>query len=378
MLHELKPQWIDTERGVQTLAEVCARSGVFALDTEADSLHSYFHKVCLIQVTVENQHALIDPLALEAQGLKPLLRVVADPQTTVIMHGADYDIRVLDRDFDARIRGLLDTQIMAQMLGEAKTGLAALLENEFTIVLDKKYQRADWGRRPLSPAMSAYAAADTAFLSDLVARLRERLHALGRWAWAKEDCARLEEVRYVPPTADPLAFERIKGVSALKGSARDRAYGLWCWREAQARRRNLPPFKVLGNQPLLEMAIEPPQTPGEMVRMRGVGERFVRHSGPDVTALLRQPEGAPRKAGRRKASGPDANTRLLIKKILRARDEVAHDLALEPGLVCPKGTVVSLAEGAEPAASLSQLEARGLTGWRLQALGEPFLRALSE
>ncbi len=378
MLHELEPQWIDTERGVQRLSEACSRSGVFALDTEADSLHSYFHKVCLIQVTVENQHALIDPLALEAQGLKPLLQAVADPQTTVIMHGADYDIRVLDRDFSARVKGLLDTQIMAQMLGEAKTGLAALLENEFTIALDKKFQRADWGRRPLSPAMSAYAAADTAFLSDLAARLRERLLALGRWTWAREDCARLEEVRYVPPVEDPLAFERVKGVSALKGSSRDRASSLWLWREAEARRRNLPPFKVLGNQPLLEMAVDPPQTPGEMIRIRGVGERFVRYSGHDVTQLLRQPEPAPRKAGRRRAFEPDANARLRTKKLLGARDGVATELGLEPGLLCPKGTVVSLSEGAEPAVSLSQLEARGLIGWRLQVLGGPFLRALNE
>jgi len=155
MVDTLCPLWIDTADAIAALAEKCRSAGVFALDTEADSMHSYFHKVCLIQVTVAGEHSVIDPLAVSADALSPLWQVCGDPEIQVLMHGADYDIRVLDRDYDASIHGLQDTQIMAMMLGENKTGLAALLESAFDIHLDKKYQRADWGRRPLTEGMVA-------------------------------------------------------------------------------------------------------------------------------------------------------------------------------------------------------------------------------
>ena len=233
------PIWVDRPHPVRELAEQCRSTGRCALDTEADSLHSYFHKVCLVQVSVGGSHYVVDPLAVGAAGLAPLFEVLADPALSVLMHGADYDIRVLDRDYGARIAGLEDTQVMAQMLGEPKTGLAALLAAELDVGLDKRYQRADWGQRPLSASMLAYAAADTAFLGNLAERLRARLVDLGRWCWAEEDFLRLERVRHVPQAEDPLAFEKIKGARVLRGEARDRLFSLHGWREtiAQAARR---------------------------------------------------------------------------------------------------------------------------------------------
>jgi ribonuclease D len=175
----LTPEWIDTSDGVHRAAERCARAKRIALDTEADSMHSYFHKVCLIQVSANGHHMVIDPLAMDAADLRPLWEVVGDPGVPVLMHGADYDIRILDRDYDARVCGLQDTQIMAQLLGEEKTGLAALLEKELGVVLDKKYQRADWGRRPLKEAQLAYAAADTAHLGREVGVGGGRISEIG-------------------------------------------------------------------------------------------------------------------------------------------------------------------------------------------------------
>ena len=270
-----------------------ASSGRFALDTEADSLHSYFHKVCLIQMSVAGRHFVIDPLPVAAADLDPLWRVVANPAATVVMHGADYDVRVLDRDYGARIGRLEDTQIMAQLLGEERTGLAFLLEREFGVELDKRYQRADWGSRPLTPDLVAYAAADTAHLAELAARFRERLERLGRWTWATEEFAKLTAVRHEPGEPDPLAFERIKGARALKGRARDRLYELYQWRDEEARRLDLPPFKVLGNRPMLELAQQPPEVSGELARVPGLGPRFVRRWGSEVIRRLKQPRAAP-------------------------------------------------------------------------------------
>jgi len=368
-----RPLWIDRKDTLADLAARCRVAGRFALDTEADSLHSYFHKVCLVQVTVRGEHAVIDPLALGADDLLPLWEVCGDRKISVVMHGADYDVRILDRDHDARIAGLEDTQIMAQLLGEKKTGLASLLEAHFGIRLDKKHQRADWGRRPLKPSMLRYAAEDTAHLEALAGRLRGRLEALGRWGWAREEFARLEKVRHLSAEPNPLAFERIKGVSALKGPARDRAYSLFQWRDAEARKRNVPPFKILGNQPLVDMAREIPQDLKAMEKIPGLGPRFVGRNGREVLKVLRNPQPAPERIRRERAAPVDPAVRARTKLLTAARDVVAADLGIEPSVICPRAVIERVAEGGNGA-----LENGVLEGWRLEILAEPFAKVLAD
>ncbi len=307
MLESLNPIWVASADDVSEVADACSAAGRFSLDTEADSLHSYFHKVCLLQVTAGDRHFLLDPLMLSREVLHPLLEVMADPAVPVLMHGADYDVRVLDRDLGGRLAGLEDTQIMAQLLGEPRTGLAALLERDVGVTLDKRYQRADWGQRPLPPQLLAYAAADTAFLETLAGRLRPRLEALGRWSWAEEEFARLEAVRFVPPEADPLAFERLRGARGLKGTARDRVFTLHRWREERAQELDVPPFRVMANGPLVAVAEEPPDDTSGLARVDGLGPRFVRRWGREVLRQLSRPQAAPPRArrtggGRRRSS----------------------------------------------------------------------------
>ena len=138
--------------------------------------------------------------------------MLADPGVEKVLHGADYDLRVLDRDLGARVVRLRDTQVAAQLLGEAQTGLAALVGREAEVVLDKRHQRADWGRRPLTHELLAYAAADTAYLELLRRRLSERLAALGRLAWWEEECVALEAIRWEPPapTLSPSSASRAR------------------------------------------------------------------------------------------------------------------------------------------------------------------------
>jgi ribonuclease D len=375
MLDELKPIWIDSADGVKRIAEACAAAGRLALDTEADSMHSYFHKVCLVQVTAADRTFVVDPLALKGHGLDPLWRVVANPAMPVLMHGADYDVRVLDRDYGVRIGGLLDTQIMAQLLGEERTGLAFLLEREIGVELDKKHQRADWGRRPLKPELLAYAAADTAYLEELVSRLRGRLEELGRWSWAMEDCDRLARVRHEAPAPDPLAFERFKGARRLKGAARDRLFDLHQWRDDEARAHDLPPFKVLGNKPMLELAQAPPESLAEMAGVPGLGHRFVRRWGKQVMVRLRRPEQAPPRQRPNQAPGPNALERRRIQRLIAARDEVAQELGIQAGLLCPRATIQAVAASDGRAGGLAEA---GLTGWRARLLEQRFQAALAE
>ncbi len=376
MPEELRPEWIDSAEGLRLTADLCAADGFLALDTEADSMHSYFHKVCLIQVTADGRHMVIDPLAIAADDLDPLWRVVEDPAVPVLMHGADYDIRVLDRDYGARVHGLQDTQIMALLLGEEKTGLAALLEKELGVQLDKRHQRADWGRRPLTRSQVAYAAADTAYLGTLAERLRGRLDELGRWSWAVEEFRNLEQVRYSAPEADPLAFERIKGARALRDEARDRLFTLHGWREGMAQALDVPPFKVLGNLQLMLLAEDPPADPVALGEVEGIGPRAVHRWGRDLLGAVQHPHRAPDRLKQSRPPNPTAEVRSRLKNLLAARDARAKALGLQEGLVCSRSCAEAVAARQPRCMSAGDLEDAGLRGWRLEVLGEPFLVAL--
>lgn len=376
-VEELRPEWIDSAEGLRRAADLYAAIGFLALDTEADSMHSYFHKVCLIQVTADGRHMVIDPLAISADDLEPLWRVVADPAVPVLMHGADYDIRVLDRDYGARVHGLQDTQIMALLLGEEKTGLAALLEKELGVQLDKRHQRADWGRRPLTRSQVAYAAADTAYLGTLAGRLRGRLEELGRWSWAVEEFRSLEQVRYSAPEPDPLAFERIKGARALRGDARDRLFSLHGWREGMAQALDVPPFKVLGNHQLMVLAENPPADAAALGEVEGIGPRAVRRWGRDLLRLVEQPCHAPDRLKLPRPPKPSPEVRRRLKGLLAARDARAKDLGLQEGLVCSRSCAEAVAARQPRCLSNGDLEDAGLRGWRLELLGEPFLGVLA-
>jgi len=374
----LQPRWVDTAAGVAEVASRCRAAGRFALDTEADSLHSYFHKTCLVQVTAADEHFLVDPLALERDQLEPLWQVAGDPSLPVLMHGADYDVRVLDRDYGVRIRGLEDTQIMALLLGEPKTGLAALLERDLGVELDKRFQRADWGTRPVGRALREYAAADTAWLEQLAAILRRRLEALERWRWALEEFRALEQVRHEPAEPDPYAFERVKGVRSLRGAARDRAFTLYEWREERAKHADVPPFRILGNRPLVALAERPPDDLDGVAAVDGLGPRFARRLGRAVLERLSRPWSAPPFRKGRREPAPPAELRRRLDRVSHVRDRRAQELELAPGLLCPKATLQEVAFAEPVPADRRGLEAAGLTGWRLEQLGDGVLAALGD
>jgi ribonuclease D len=378
MSEDLKPEWIDSAGGVRRAADLCRESGRLALDTEADSMHSYFHKVCLIQVTANGRHLVIDPLNLQPSDLDPLWAVVADPSIPVLMHGADYDIRVLDRDYSARVSGLQDTQIMALLLGEEKTGLAALLHKELGVQLDKRHQRANWGRRPLTRSQVAYAAADTAYLHELVTRLRTRLEDLGRWSWAMEEFTTLEGVRHTPVEPDPLSFERIKGARSLRGKSRDVLFALHRWRDQTARALDVPPFKVLGNRQLLAMAEKPPEDLTAIGEVDGVGPRAVRRWGRQILDRLRHPGRAPEPIRLDRSPKVEPAARQRMKKLMAVRDARAKELGIQEGILCSRACAEEVASRRPPCRTPDDLAAAGLAGWRLEVLGPGFLNVLCE
>src|SRR5207253_7401184 len=182
--------------------------------------------------------------------LSPVGRLLADANVEKILHDADYDLRILDRDYGFRARRLFDTRIAAQLAGEPAIGLAALLEKYAGVKLAKEHQKADWSRRPLPPAMLAYAAADTAHLPALREQLRGRLTALGRLAWAEEEFTHLEELRWTgaPDGGGPDAFLRVKGAKALAPRQLAALRELHRWREAVGAEVGRATVRISGNR----------------------------------------------------------------------------------------------------------------------------------
>src|SRR5207302_6585686 len=184
-----------------------------AVDTEAASFHRYHDRIFLIQLSSPSRTEIIDPLAVA--DLSPVGRLLADAKVEKTFHDADYDLRVLDRDYGFRAVHLFDTRIAAQLAGEPAIGLAALLEKYLGVKLQKEHQKADWSIRPLTPPMLAYAAADTRFLLALRDALEQRLNALGRLPWAVEEFKQLESLRWTGPVSggggEEEAYLRLKG-----------------------------------------------------------------------------------------------------------------------------------------------------------------------
>jgi ribonuclease D len=241
------------------LVEVChtlAQATRVALDTEADSMHHYPEKVCLVQVATPEQAYLIDPLAI--RDLSPLTPILADQGIQKILHGADYDVRGMNRDWGMVFNNLFDTHLAARVLGLERVGLAGLLLDvlEIDIPKDKRIQRADWSLRPLNEEALSYAVGDVIHLFALQDALEERLQTLGRSAWSAEECVRQTEVRYTLP--DPVAAVfAMKESHGMDGRALAVLSALQEFREGQGRRLDRPPAYILSAAVMGAIALAP-------------------------------------------------------------------------------------------------------------------------
>lgn len=341
----------------ESLAELVgglSGSARIALDTEADSLHCYFEKLCLIQISTENGHWLVDPLA--SLNLQPLFDVVCSRR--LVFHGADYDLRLLRRVGSFDPTDLFDTMIAARLCGRAGLGLAALVEEFFGIKLSKASQKANWAIRPLSAQMVEYALNDTRYLLEIASTLEADLRALGRWKWFEESRDRMIASTRETKERDDNKAWRISGSSTLSPHAQAVLRILWFWRDAEARSWDRPPFHVMGNEDMIRVADQVSKG-GDYTTPRMNGRR--RKSFEVVLALALQipeSEWPKQEKTRRKRATKDHLDRFeALKKI---RDRVAADMGLDPAIVAPRGALEATA--AEPEASI-------LMNWQRELLG---------
>ncbi|MFH1037825.1 MAG: HRDC domain-containing protein [PVC group bacterium] len=370
--------WIDDERSLSALAGRIADAARAALDTEADSLHHYYEKVCLIQVSISGDAYIVDPLA--GMDLSVFFRALAG--RPLILHGADYDLRMLRSSFGFRPRaGVFDTMLAGQLLGHEQPGLATLAGEILGVVLVKGGQKFDWSRRPLPEAKLAYAADDTRYLEPLADRLRERLCERGREEWHRETCdALVQKTGQDRPGRDPDDAWRIKG---LKDCSREQlafVRGLWHWREKEAREADLPPFKVMGNELLLELALWARAHPGQPARRGPRLPRTCREKRLDALEhAVREARGLPpdrlpplRKKGERQEPLP-AKEATRLEKLRDAAARVAGGLGLPSSVLAPRAALEAVVR-AGAATVEEMMESGGLLRWQASLLAEAIRR----
>lgn len=361
---------------VAELATELGRETAIAVDLEADSMHCYQEKVCLLQFSTPQRTVLVDPLA--GADLAPLAGVLADAGIRKIFHAADYDIRCLFRDFGFEIRGLFDTMISCQFLGEEKVGLADVLGKYFGVQLDKQFQRADWAQRPLSPGMIRYAAEDTRHLHGLVELLHGKLREKGRLEWVAEEFELLEKVRH-SENSGPM-FLRLKGAGTLDRRALAVVEALLQWRDNEARRRDCPPFKVLGTQPLLTLASRQPQEQSGLVGIDGLPSRLAERYGRElfsaVASALALPEANLPRYPRSERTLRDPEVDARTARLKEWRKAKAAELEIDAGVLINNALLEELARR-QPRNAAALAAVPGLKRWQQRELGPSLLQVLA-
>ena len=260
------------------LCETLATQAAIAVDTEADSLYSYFDKVCLLQFSTRNADFIVDPFAFSAtaDGIAALAPIFADARVEKVFHAAEYDILCMKRDYHFTIEHIFDTMIAARILGWKNIGLGNTLQERFGVTLNKKMQRADWGHRPLSAEQIAYAREDTHYLLRLRDLQMAELQSQGRVEEAREEFERLTRVEPSPRRFDPDAYWNITGARDLDPARLGILRELYRFRDAQARQEDRPPFKIISDATLMRIAQVRPSSTRALAHLGGVSEFVLR------------------------------------------------------------------------------------------------------
>lgn len=366
--HNIK--WIDTPSDLDSLIAVLSGQPLVAVDTESDSLYSYYEKVCLIQFSIPGTDYLVDPLAVDVAGLA---EVFANPHIQKVFHAAEYDFLSLKRDYGFSFANLFDTMVAARILGWARYGLGPLLHEHFSVTLDKRFQRYNWGLRPLSRQALDYAHLDTHYLLRLREIQIDEIRRLNREQESAEAFKRLTQVEPSPRQFDPDDFWRIKYARDLKPQQQAVLKELFILREEIARRLDRPPFKVMTNKVLIELARFQPKTVDQLRETKGLGSKLLQYNGQDVLHAIQSGQNAePPLPVNNHNHRPDNSTLVRYEVLRQWRNDVAARRGVEPDVIITNQTLMDIARSnPKNLRSLTQLG-----DWQRQTYGKSLLKVL--
>jgi len=335
------PVMVDQMKDLLKLAQILAKQPQVAIDTESNSLFAYQEQVCLIQISIPNNDYMVDPIAIP--DLSPLAPIFANPAIEKIFHAAEYDLICLKRDYGYTINHVFDTMQAARILGRVNVGLGSMLEAEFGLVIEKKYQRANWGERPIPPAMLAYAREDSHYLIDLRNRLQAELIEKNLDKLAEEDFHRVTLVDAGATELEPPAWWRLGGSQALTVQQAGVLQALLDYRDQQARRADLPHFKILSNDTLVKIAEELPSTWEALADVPGLSSRQRDRHAAGLLGAVRYGLVTPPPARPVNHRRSDA----VLERLEHLRDwrkETARLLGVESDVVLPRDVMEAIAD----------------------------------
>jgi ribonuclease D len=366
---------VDEPEALAELGRRLAGARAVGVDTESNSLHAYREQVCLVQFSVPGMDYLVDPLALGEVAV--LGEVLASPGVEKVFHAAEYDLICLRRDFGFQVQNLFDTMWAARVLGREAIGLGALLEAEFGVQVDKRHQRADWGRRPLADYLKEYARLDTHYLLGLRERLAGALAAAGRWELAVEDFRRLPKLIGRENGGEaPGSWLRIGGARELSPRQAAVLDALCQYRERVAQRRNQPLFKVLPDGGLLGVAQVCPEDVEGLRRVEGLGRRLVEQHAEGLLAAVRAGLEGPPMAMPPASRRPEEVYLRRLEALKEWRKEMGRKLGVESDVVLPRDLLLGLAER-WPLTADGLGEVLEDVPWRRERFGGALLRVVN-
>lgn len=374
-----KPTLITTNDALENLVSNLLSHTVIAVDTESNSLFAYQEQVCLVQFSTRQADFLVDPLAIG--DLSPLDALFKGSRVEKVFHAAEYDLICLKRDFGFEFNSLFDSMVAAGILGYHSLGLGSILEDKFGVRMNKRYQRANWGERPLPSFLKKYAQQDTHYLIPLRDQLRDELHQRGLWSLASEDFKRLCKVKKFKKGSlnhsdVEKAVWRINGVYDLDPQKAAVLVELCRYRDEIARKQDKPLFKVINDQTLLSIAQQIPLDVNTLSEVPGMSKHQVRRHGSHLIGAVRKglqstPVFPP---NRRKPNGQFLNR---IDTLKRWRKDYAGKMGVNPDVVLPRDLLVSVAKR-NPSCIDELDEVMHSVPWRMEHFGDQIIAVLKD
>ena len=366
------PIFIARPAALERLARLLQHEPIIAVDTESNSLYAYREQVCLIQFSTPDYDYLVDPLAL--RDLACLAPVFSDARIEKVFHAAEYDLICLRRDFDFEFANIFDTMIAARILGRKEVGLAAILGDEFGVRMDKRFQRANWGRWPFPPELLTYAQLDTHYLLPLSERLRRNLKEKSFWPLAREDFQRvgLANGRSAENKGDDCW--RINGARDLEPQKAAVLKELCRYRDLMARSSNRPLFKVIGDRTLLAIAERCPRDEDQLRQIPGMTSGQTGRHGRELLAAVQRGLSA-KPLYSPKSPRPDDKYLERIEALRNWRKSTALQMGVPSDVVLPRDLLLALAElNPRKIGQLGKIM-EGVP-WRLERFGDQILAVL--
>ncbi len=368
------PIWVNRPADLRKMIVDLQRCSRVAVDTESNGLYVYQEQVCLLQFSTPETDYLVDPLAIH--DLAALGPIFENPAIEKVFHAAEYDILCLKRDFGFHFANLFDTMLVARLLGRKDVGLGNILASEFGLELDKKHQRANWGRRPLTPSMLTYARLDTHYLLELREHLHAELEQKNLLTLAEEDFRRLCQTPSAPLAAQVDTCWSIATPKDVDPQQAAILQELCTFRDRQARYTNQPTFRILPNRVLIGIAVRAPTTLEELDAVPELPGRTVERYGNGLISAVERGKASPPQHPPRNHRPSDALLRRL--DLLREwRKETARPLGVESDVVLPKDTLIAIAE-ADPRSMEELGQAMQALPWRFEHFGQDIFKVLTQ